>query len=174
MTIACQLHSFVGRCLSTFATTDTTSTTSSDKTNLATSRSTALDGRRMTNVLMVTTTVGMFNWIHSNTTNLGPAVALRLVLVISTSSFQHRLVGTSTTSDHSDHGSVARGDDLLGSGWETDSGTSGIGVVSDNGGVVSGGTSETSAVSSLLFQVANSGTFGQFTNRQNVSDLDLG
>jgi len=41
--------------------TQTTSATSSNETDLATSRGIAADGRRLTNVLMVTTTVRMVN-----------------------------------------------------------------------------------------------------------------
>lgn len=50
-----------------------------------------------TNMLMITTTVRMLNGIHSNTTNLRPAVTLGLVFVVRTSSLQHRLVNTSST-----------------------------------------------------------------------------
>jgi len=66
-------------------------------TYLSTRAGSSLDSRSFTNVLVVTTSVGMFNGVHSHTTNLGPAVTLRLVLVISSACLQHGLVDTTTT-----------------------------------------------------------------------------
>lgn len=83
-----------------FATTNTTSSPGSDKTNFATSRSTPLDGGSFTNVLMVTTSVGMLNGVHGYTSDNWPAVTLSLVLVVGTSSLQDGLVDTSTTSNN--------------------------------------------------------------------------
>merc|ERR1719222_1395421 len=61
---------------------NSTSTTGSDETDLSTSAGSSADGGGLTNMLMVTTTVGMLNGIHSNTTNLRPRVPLCLVLVV--------------------------------------------------------------------------------------------
>merc|ERR1719208_532017 len=47
-------------------TTETTSTTGSDKTDLATSGCISSDSRSFTNMLMVTTTMGMLNGVHGN------------------------------------------------------------------------------------------------------------
>ena len=58
-------------------------------------------------MLMVSTTEGMFDWVHSNTTDLGPAVALDRVLMVSTASFQERLVNTSATSNDADGSTAA-------------------------------------------------------------------
>ena len=49
-----------------------------DETDLLTGRGASLDGRSLTDVLMVTTTVGMLDGVHGNTSNLGPAVPLNL------------------------------------------------------------------------------------------------
>ena len=54
----------------------------------------------VTNMLMVTTTVGMLHRVHSHTTHFRPAVPLGLVLVVGTTSLQHGLVNTATTSDN--------------------------------------------------------------------------
>merc|ERR1712077_139251 len=67
--------------------TNSTGSSCSNKTNLSACTCTSLDGRCFTNVLMVTTSMGMFYGVHSNTTYFGPAVALHLILVICTSSF---------------------------------------------------------------------------------------
>merc|ERR1719203_2272696 len=65
-------------------------------------------------MLMVTTTVGMLDGVHRNTTNLRPAVSLSLVLVVGTTSLQHRLVDPSSSSHNTDHGSVSAGDKVRG------------------------------------------------------------
>ena len=84
-----------------------------DKTDLATSRRSSLHGGSLSDMLMVTTTMGMLDGVHSHTTDLRPAVTLGLVLVVGTSSLQHGLVNTSTAGDDSDHGAVGGRDDLL-------------------------------------------------------------
>merc|ERR1719146_394460 len=111
---------------------------------------------------MVTSSVGMLNWIHSNTTNLWPAVSLNFVFVVSTTSFQDWFVDTSTSSNKSDHGSVGRGDDFLGSRRELDPGPVGVGVVGDHGGVVAAGPRQRPAVPGLLLQVADDGSSGMW------------
>ena len=44
----------------------------------------------------------------------------------------------------------------------------------DNGGEVSGSTSDTASVSGLFFHVGDNGTFGHAANGQHVSDSQLG
>merc|ERR1719319_209380 len=66
-------------------------------------------------MLMVTTTMGMLNGVHSNTTDLGPAVSLCLVFVIGSARLQHWLVDPSTAGNDTNHGTVGAGDDLLSS-----------------------------------------------------------
>ena len=48
----------------------TSSTPGTDKTDLTTSRSLLADSGGTTNVLVVTSSVGMLDGVHSNTTNL--------------------------------------------------------------------------------------------------------
>lgn len=82
------------------ATTNTTRPPGGDETNLATSRRSPLDCGRLTNMLMVTTTVGVLNWVHGHTTHLRPAVTLDLVLVVCTAGLQDGLVDTTATSNN--------------------------------------------------------------------------
>merc|ERR1719336_3518368 len=96
-------------------TTETTSTTGSNKTDLATSGCISSDSRSFTNMLMVTTTMGMLNGVHGDTTDFRPAVPLCLVLVVGAASLQHRFINTTASCDDTNHGPVGRGDDLLGS-----------------------------------------------------------
>ena len=73
----------------------------------------AADGGGVTDVLVVTTTVGMLNGVLGNTTDLGPAVALDGVLVVGTASLEEGLVDTSTTGDDTDGSSASGVKDLL-------------------------------------------------------------
>merc|ERR1719347_107456 len=79
---------------------DSTSPPSSNQTDLATSAGSSLDSRSLTNMLVVATTVGMFSWVHCNTTDLRPAVSLDLVLMVGSTSLQHRFVNTTTSGNY--------------------------------------------------------------------------
>merc|ERR1719189_1819229 len=85
---------------------DSSSPPGSDQTDLATSAGSSLDSRGLTNMLVVTTTMGMLHRVHSHTTYLRPAVPLDLVLMVRTSSLQHGLVNTASTSNNTNHSSV--------------------------------------------------------------------
>ena len=67
---------------------------------------------------MVTTTEGMLDGVHGNTTDLWPAVSLDLVLVVSATGLQQWLVDTSTTGNDTNGTTAAGVEDLLGAGWE--------------------------------------------------------
>ena len=58
------------------STTNTTCATSSDQPNLLARRAVARDGRRVSDVLMATTTVGVLDGVLCDTTDFWPAVAL--------------------------------------------------------------------------------------------------
>ena len=68
---------------------------------LATSRCISPDSRGRTNMLVITTTVGMVHRVHGHTTYTWPAVTLSLVLVVGSASLQERLVDTSTAGNNS-------------------------------------------------------------------------
>lgn len=61
------------------------------------------DCQRFTDMLMVTTSVGMVNEIHGYTTSLEPRVGLDGVLMLSARRLRERLVRPSSTSDNADH-----------------------------------------------------------------------
>merc|ERR1712011_1296 len=104
----CTFNKFLLLIVVLFASPDPTSSSGSNKTDLATGRGSSLDSRCFANMLMVTTTVGMLYGVHSHTTNLGPAIALNLEFVIGTTSLKHGLVNTATTGYNANHGSVGR------------------------------------------------------------------
>ena len=83
-----------------------------DETDLPTGRGAPLDRRRLADMLMVAAAVGMLDGVHGHAADLGPAVALRLVLVVGAASLQHGLVDTAAAGNDSHHGAVGRGDDL--------------------------------------------------------------
>merc|ERR1711890_224463 len=69
-----------------------TSATGSNQTDLLSRHTGTSRSSRVTDVLMVTTTMRVLHRVHGHTTNLGPAVALHTVLVVRATSLEHRLV----------------------------------------------------------------------------------
>ena len=65
-------------------TTEQTSSSGSNETGLLTLGSVSGDSRGFTDVLMVTTTVGMVDRVHGNTTSLWPRITLHSGLVLRT------------------------------------------------------------------------------------------
>merc|ERR1719348_134818 len=108
----------------------------------------------------------MLHRVHGHTTDLGPAVALGLVLVVGTASLQHGLVDSASASNNADHCPVGRGDNLLGATRQLHPGPLGVGVVGNDCGVVARGTGELAAVSGLLLKIADNGTLGHVPNGQ--------
>ena len=93
---------------------ETTSPPGSDETNLLAGWCITADGGGVTNVLVVTSSVGMFNRVHGHTTHLRPAVPLHAVLVVGVTSLQHRLLSPASSSNLTNHGTAAAWDNLLG------------------------------------------------------------
>ena len=115
-------------------TSDQTGSSSGDETNLLTSRLVTSHSGWVTNVLMVTTTMGMLNWVHGNTSHSWPVVSLSLCLVPGSVGLEEGLVGSLTSGDEADHGSATTDDSLSGAGWESHSGLLSIfGVTDDDG-----------------------------------------
>jgi len=129
----CLLVKFTFDCGST---SDTTSTSGSNETDFLTSWCISSDCRRVTNMLMVTSSVRMVHRVHCDTSNLRPGVSLDTVFVVSVTGLQHRFVDSSSTSNNSDHSSRVTWDNLFGSGWEFDSCGTFFSVVTDDGSIV--------------------------------------
>jgi len=156
------------------STTDSTSSSGSDETDLLTGRRVAPDCTWLTNMLMVTTTVGMLDWILGDTSNLGPAVTLDTVFVVGSAGFEDRLVNSSTTGDETKNGSVLAGEQLLDTRWELDSSSAGVCVVGYDGAVASRGLCDLTTVTSLLLERAHDGTFWHSSDGEDVADVELG
>lgn len=87
-----------------FTASAATTSTGSDETNFLTSRAIPSDSGGLSDVLVVTTTMGVLDGVHSNTTSLGPGVAFHPVLEERATGLEHGLVGTASTSDNSNNG----------------------------------------------------------------------
>merc|ERR1711963_231827 len=124
-------------------------------------------------MLMVTTTVGMLDGVHGHTSDLGPAVPLDSVLVVSTASLEHGLVASTATSDHADDGPVLGGVELLDAGGQLDPGSASVGVVGDDGAVAAGSLGHLTAVTGLLLHGASHGAFRHLSDGQDVTDRKL-
>ncbi|KAH3685372.1 hypothetical protein WICPIJ_003657 [Wickerhamomyces pijperi] len=110
-------------------------------------------------MLMVTTTVRVINWVHGNTSSLWPRVSLDSVLVESSTSLQQWLVNTTTTGNDTDDTSGVRRDNLLGTGWQLDSGLVFVWVVTNDNDVVTRGSGNGTSVTWSFFNVGDNGTF---------------
>merc|ERR1711939_1219820 len=128
-----------------------------DETGLLTRHGVARDGRRLTNVLVVTTTVRVVDGVHGDTTGL-----------------EHGLVDTATTGNDADRGAVLRQERLLGARGETDAGAAGVDVVADDGCVVARGACERATVARLLLDVADDRTLRHLREREDVADDERG
>jgi hypothetical protein len=72
--------------LGLLGTAEQTSPAGGNETSLLTGSSLTADGRGLTDMLVVTTTVGVIHGVHGNTTSLGPGVALDGELVLGATS----------------------------------------------------------------------------------------
>lgn len=124
-------------------------------------------------MLLVTTTVRVINRVHGNTTDLGPLVSLNTVLVVSTTSLQDRLVGSSTTGNQTDHGSAVAADSLLAARRKSDAGNVLVGILGDDKSIVTGSTGHNTIVTKLGLNVADNSTLRDLAQRKNVSNSQL-
>ena len=95
-------------------------------------------------------------------------------LVLGTRSLKERLVCTATTGDDTDHTTAGAGKNLLGTGGELDAGLALIGVVANDGNVVTGGTAERTTVTVLVLDVGQDGSLGDGVKGQDVANGESG
>lgn len=160
--------------LGLLGTTQQTSTAGSNETSLLTGGSVAVDSGSLSDMLMVTTSVGMVDGVHGHTTSLGPSVALDGELMLGARRLEEGLVGTGTTGNNTDHTTGGRVDDLLGTRGKLDTGLAGVLVVTDDSNVVTGRPAERTTVTSLLLNVGNDGTLGHRGEGKDVADVQRG
>ena len=83
-----------------------TGSSGGDKTDLLTVWGESADGRGVTDMLLVTTTMGMVDWVHSNTSYSWPSSSLCLSSVVSVTSLEDWLISSATSSADSNHSSA--------------------------------------------------------------------
>lgn len=164
-------NTFLNLLLDLLGSSEQTGSSGSNETSLLTGNSLSGDGRGLTDMLVVTTTMGMVDGVHSHTSSLGPRVSLDLVLVEGSASLKQGLIDSSTTGNNTNDTSSGRGDNLLGSGRKLDSGLALIGVVADDNDVVTGSSANGTSVTGVLLNVGENGTLGHRAKGQNVSDV---
>lgn len=94
--------------------------------------------------------------------------------MLGTRGLEEGLVGTSTTGDDTNHTTAGGRKDLLGTGGELDTGLALIGVVADDGNVVTGSTAERTTVTGLVLDVGEDGTLGDGVEGKDVADGEGG
>ena len=147
-----------------------TSSPSSNKTNFLSRRSITPNSTSMTDVLMVTTSMGMLNRVHSYTTHLRPAVPLHSKLVISITSLEERFLSPTTTCNLANHCTTATWNNLLRTRWKLDPGGIIIGVVTNNNGIIPRSSSENPTVTNMVLNVANDSSFRDRSKGQHISN----
>ena len=151
-------------------TADLARATSRNEADLGARRQAPRDGRRVTDVLMTTTTVRMLDGVHLDTTDDWPAVALRLGAVVGTTSRHERLVNATAARNDADHGAALGRDRLLRARRQLDARAVGVRVVTDNRRVVARRARQAAAVADHRLDVADDRTFRHQTDRHHVAD----
>ncbi len=82
-----------------------TGSSGSNETNLLSRDASSGNSGRLTNVLVVTTSVGMVDWVHSDSSNDWEVLSLGLVSPVLGTSLEDWLLVSSTSSDDSNHSS---------------------------------------------------------------------
>ena len=136
-------------------------------------RSVSAASRSKTDVLLVTTSVRMLNWIHSNTSNNRPNFSLSLVLVELISCLQDWLFDNASRSNNSNHRSAFSINGLSGTRWELYSGLGAIFRVTDDSGTHPTGSGVASSVSRVQFDIANGSTLWNLVDWKDVSNSKM-
>lgn len=94
-----------------------TSSSGGDKTDLLTWGSVSGYGSWVTDVLVVTSSVWMVDWVHGNTSNSWPHLSLGLESVMLSTGLQDWLISSLSSSNKSDGGSAVSSNGLSRSRW---------------------------------------------------------
>ena len=103
-----------------------------------------------------------------------PLVAFGPVLMERPASLEQRLVDTTTAGHNADGRTRAAGHGLLGARRETDAGLALLRRMTNDGRVVARSTRERTTVTNFLLHVANDGTLGKLSEREDVADGERG
>jgi len=120
-------------------------------------------------VLLVTTTEGMVNGIHGNSSNSRPSLSESLHLVINSTSLKDGLIDSFTGGDQSNHCSSVTSEGLSGAGGKLDSGLGKIVGVTDDDSGGTGASGQFTLITRLGFDVADGSTFGDLVDGEDVT-----
>jgi len=155
-------------------TSDETGSSGGDETDLGSGRRVSAASRGISDMLMVSSSEGMLDGVHGNTTHLRPAVALHLVLVVRTTSLEKRLIDTSTTGNDADCGTASAVENLLGSRGQFDSSFAGIEVVRDNDARVARRLRQATSVAIFHLDSTAGSSFGHLSEWDDISNVKSG
>lgn len=120
---------------------------------------------------MITSSVGMVDWVHGYSSDNRPHFSLGFELPVLGSCLQKRLFISSSSGDDSDHGSGFGVDGLSDTGRQLDSGLFAVFALSNNSGVSSGCSGELSFISISILDIANESSFWDLSDWQYISDI---
>ena len=149
---------------------DQTGSSSSNKTALLSTWGISTGGSGVTNVLMVTTTMRMLDWVHSYTSDTWPVSLLSVGFVVRSICLEKGLFGSLSTSDDSDHGSACALDGLSHTRWHSDTGLLTIFGVADDDSTGARGSGEGATVTHLSLNVRDDGSFWHAVDRDDIAD----
>jgi len=128
----------------------------------------------VTNVLVVTTTVGVLHRVHGATAHLGPRVALHAVLVEGAAGLEHWLVGAAAAGHDAYHGAAPVGESALGARRQADTGGALVEIVGHDRRVVARAPGNLASISRGRLDVAHQSTLRHLRKRQDVAYYQLG
>jgi len=154
-------------------TADTTSAASGNETHLLAGWRVAADCGRVTNVLVVTTGVRVLNGVHAHTLDVRPAVSLGLVFPVRSACLEHGLVHATTARNHAHDATALALHQFLRARWQAQACLAGIGVVRNDGCVVTRRARQFAAVTRPGLHIGHDRTFRHRAEGQHVADLEL-
>ena len=154
------------------ASSDGTGSLGSDKTALLTAGSVSPRRGRVTDVLMVTTTVGMLDGVHGDTSDSGPVSLLGVRAVVAGVGAEHGLVGSLAAGANANHSSAASEDGLTDAGGQSHARLLAILRVADHDSGSAGGTGESATVAQLGLNVGDDGALWHLVDGENVADSE--
>jgi len=150
-------------------TSNSTGSSGGNETDLSTGRSVSTNSRWDTHMLLVTTTEGMVNGVHGNSSNLRPSLSESSHLVVNSTSLKDRLINSFTGGNETDHSSGLTGEGLSGTGGKLDSGLAQIIRVTNDDSGSTGASGELTLITRLVFDVTDGSTFGDLVDGKDVT-----
>lgn len=160
---------FIIESLDISASSNGTGSSGGNETDLSTRGSVSADGRGNTDVLLVTTTEGMVNGVHGDSSNSRPSLSESLHLVINSTSLKDGLIDSFTGGDQTNHSSSVTSEGLSGTGGELDSGLAQIIGVTDDGGGSTGASGQFTLITRGGFNVTDGSTFRDLVDGKDVT-----